>query len=72
LHKSVPHESLTLTFEPFRFCLRIRGNIRDPKTTPRLGESTRCSGVALFFKLLNKSIGIVHYIPDLFFAKLVL
>ena len=27
-HKSVPHESLTLPFEPFRFWLRIRGDIR--------------------------------------------
>ncbi len=27
LHKSVPHESLTLPFEPFQFWLRIRGDI---------------------------------------------
>jgi hypothetical protein len=26
-------------FEPFRFWLRIRGDIRNRKTTPRLGES---------------------------------
>ncbi len=31
--------SLTLPFEPFRFWLRIRGDIRNRKTTPRLGES---------------------------------
>jgi hypothetical protein len=29
----------TLNFEPFRFWLRIRGDIRNRKTTPRLGES---------------------------------
>jgi hypothetical protein len=38
LHKVVPHRSLTLPFEPFRFWLRIR-DIRYGKTTPRLGES---------------------------------
>ncbi len=27
LHKSVPHESLTLPFEPFRIWLRIHGDI---------------------------------------------
>ncbi len=37
--KLVPHRSLTLPFEPFRFWLRIRGDIRNRKTTPRLGES---------------------------------
>ncbi len=31
--------SLTLPFEPFRFWLRIRGDIRNRKTTPRIGES---------------------------------
>jgi hypothetical protein len=35
LQKSVPHESLTLPFEPFRFWLRIRGDICIRKTTPR-------------------------------------
>ncbi len=42
LQKSVPHESLTLPFEPFRFWLRIRGDISIRKTTPRYhryGES---------------------------------
>ncbi len=34
LQKLVPHESLTLTFEMFRFWLRIRGDIRIWKTTP--------------------------------------
>ena len=33
LQKSVPHESLTLPFEPFQF------RLHDRKTTPRLGES---------------------------------
>ena len=39
LQKLGPHRSLTLPFEPFRFWLRIRGDIRNGKTTPRLGES---------------------------------
>jgi len=39
LQKLVPHRSLTLPFEPFRFWLRIRGDIRNRKTTIRLGES---------------------------------
>jgi hypothetical protein len=33
--KLVPHESLTLPFGPFRFWLRIRGDIRIRKPTPR-------------------------------------
>ncbi len=39
LQKLVPHRSLILPFEPFRFWLRIRGDIRNQKTTPRLGDS---------------------------------
>jgi hypothetical protein len=39
LHKSVPHESLTLFLELLQFLLRIRGDIRKRKTTPRLAES---------------------------------
>ncbi len=39
LQKLGPHRSLTLPFEPFRFWLRIRGDIRNRKTTPRLIES---------------------------------
>jgi hypothetical protein len=42
LQKSVPHKSLTLPFKPFRFWLRIRGDIRIRKTTSRYhryGES---------------------------------
>jgi hypothetical protein len=39
LHKPVWHRSLTLRFEPFRFWLRIRRDIRNRKTTPRLAES---------------------------------
>jgi hypothetical protein len=34
-----PHRSLTLPFEPLRFWLRICGDVRNRKTTPRLGES---------------------------------
>ncbi len=40
LQKLVPHRSLTLPFEPFRFLLRIFGDIRNRKTTPRLGENS--------------------------------
>jgi hypothetical protein len=39
LQKLVPHRSLTLPFELFHFWLRIHGDIRNQKTTPRLGES---------------------------------
>ncbi len=42
LQKSVPHKSLTLPFEPFRFWLRLRGDIHIRKTIPRYhryGES---------------------------------
>ncbi len=39
LQKSVPHESLALPFEPFRFWFRIRKDIHNLKTTPRLPES---------------------------------
>ncbi len=39
LQELVPHRTLTLPFEPFRFWLRIHGNIRNRKMTPRLGES---------------------------------
>ncbi len=39
LHKSLWPRSLTLHFEPFRFWLRIRGDIRIRKMTPRIGES---------------------------------
>jgi hypothetical protein len=38
LQKLLPHRSYTLPFEPFRFWLRIRGDIRNRKTTPRLAE----------------------------------
>ncbi len=39
LQKLVPHWYFTLPFEPFRFWLRIRRDIRNQKTTPRLAES---------------------------------
>ncbi len=39
LQKSVRHRFLTQHFEPFRFGLRICGDIRIRKTTPRLAES---------------------------------
>jgi hypothetical protein len=41
LHKPVRHRSFTLCFEPFRFWLQIRRDIRNQKTTHRVGESTR-------------------------------
>ncbi len=38
LHKPVWHRFLTLCFEPFRFWLQIRGDIRSQKTnSPSLG-----------------------------------
>ncbi len=39
LQKLVPHRSLTQPFEPLRFWLWIRGDIRNWKTNPRLDES---------------------------------
>jgi hypothetical protein len=42
-----PHRSLTLPFEPFRFWPRIRGDIRNRKTIPRLGEPKSRYGVAI-------------------------
>jgi hypothetical protein len=39
LQKLVPHRSLTLPFQPFRFWLRIRGDNGYRKMTPLLGES---------------------------------
>jgi hypothetical protein len=41
LQKLGPHRSLTLSFEPFRFWLRIRGDIRNRKYSPtrQVGES---------------------------------
>ncbi len=35
----VPHRSLTVPFELFRFWLQIRGDIHNQKMTPRVGES---------------------------------
>jgi hypothetical protein len=66
LHKSRWPRSLTLHFEPFRFWLRIRGDIRIRKTTPRIsdsGELTRLPIHTIIFKPLNNSILIVNYIP---------
>ncbi len=42
LQKLVSHRSLTLPFEPFRFRLRIRGDIRNRKTTLQLTVSGSC------------------------------
>ena len=38
-HDSGQHRSRTLAFEVFRFWLRIRRDIRNQKSTPRIGES---------------------------------
>jgi hypothetical protein len=63
LHKLDPHRSLTLPFEPFRFWLRIRGDIRNRKKTPYSPsrESTRLHIGTIFFNPLNKSMVIVNY-----------
>jgi hypothetical protein len=55
----------------FRFWLRIRGDIRNRKTTRRVGESARMPIDTIFFKPLKKSVVIVHYISGIFFAKLI-
>jgi hypothetical protein len=47
LHKSVPHESLTLTIEPFRFLLRIAEIFVIKNDSPRRGVD-KISRVALF------------------------
>jgi hypothetical protein len=39
LQKFVPHESLTLPFEPFRFLLRIRGEFRIRKRLPAITDT---------------------------------
>jgi hypothetical protein len=75
VQKSVRHRSLTLQFELLRFWLQIRGDICNKKNdslTRRVGELTRLPIYTIFFKTLNKSMVILHYIPGLFFAKLVL
>ncbi len=69
LQKSVRHRLFTLHFKPFRFGLRIRGDIRNRKTTPRHGESTRMLIDTIFVIPLNKSMVIVYYIPGFFFVK---
>ena len=52
LNKSLWPRSLTLCFEPFRFWLQIRGDIRIRKTTPRIGES-RCRQDCLEIQLFS-------------------
>ncbi len=56
LQKFVPHRSLTLPFEPFRFWLRIREDIRNRKTfKSRLSDSpTRRVGESAF-ECLNEN-----------------
>jgi len=71
LYKSVRHRSFTVHFEPFQFWLRIRGDIRNRKTTPRLAESTRWPIDTSVFRPLIQSMVIEHYIPGFFFVKLI-
>ncbi len=57
LHKLVRHRSLfTLYFEPFWFWLRVCGEIRNRKTTRRVGELTRLPIDTSLFKPLNKPL----------------
>jgi hypothetical protein len=50
----VPHESFTLTFGPFRFWLRIRGDIRIRKTTPAITDTgSRRLGVSVIQGVAN-------------------
>jgi hypothetical protein len=74
LQKSVPHESLALPFEQFRFWPQIHGDIHNQKTTSRLAELGRRQDFLelAFFQTFKKSIVIVHYISGFFFANLVL
>ncbi len=59
LQKLIPHESLTLPFEPFRFWLQIRRDIHIRKTIPRYhryGVSrTSLLGIDFLFKVLKSS-----------------
>jgi hypothetical protein len=65
LRKLVPHESLTLHFGPFRFWLRIRGDILIRKTTPRYqryGESPTLRIVESGSRRLPASL--IHEVGD--------
>ncbi len=69
LYKPVRHQSITLRFEPFRFWLQIRGDIRNQKTTLGLAESgsrQECLQIQFFFKSFNKLMVTVHNIPGFF------
>jgi hypothetical protein len=57
LQKLGSHRSLTLPFEPLRFWLRFRGDIRNRKMTPRLGESANRRLSESAFECLNGKIG---------------
>jgi hypothetical protein len=62
LHESVRHMSLALPFELFRFWLRIYGEIEIENRLP----DDKIAYSYPFFKPLNKSMVIIHYIPCLF------
>jgi hypothetical protein len=74
LHKLGPHRSLTLPFEPSNFGFKFIEIfvIKNDSLTYRVVELTRLPIDRNFFKPLNKSTVIVHYISGLFFAKLFL
>jgi hypothetical protein len=57
LQKSVPRESLTLHFEPFRFRIEF---VEIFVIEKQVGESTRLSIDTISFKPLNKSMVIGH------------
>ncbi len=70
LHKSVWHGSLTVPFDPFRFRLHIRGDIRIWKTTPCYqldGESPtpRISDT----ESRPLPVSMIHRVAEFFFKK---
>ncbi len=56
----VPHRSLTISFEPFWFWLRIRGDINNRKKTPRLGQSGSRRVGFWMFKKNSPSRGVAY------------
>ncbi len=76
LHYLVPHRSLTLPFEPFRFWLRIRGDIRNRKPTPRLAfqkiekptRKARLTGKQ--FKLTPSKRSRIHFVGFTFLKSI--
>jgi hypothetical protein len=75
LHKPVWHyRSLTLRSEPFHFSSEfseIHNQKRFPNSLSRGVDNIAYTVDTVFFKPLDKSMVIVHYIPGSFFAKLI-